>query len=144
MRKLISAILLSLTLPHPTCAWGEMAHRTVAILASRFLLPQTAQFVSSILPRDESIDAAAIWADYFSHNPLGEWSKKLHYIDAEDNPQRGFCGVDYERDCSDDTCVVGAIVNVVWGTPRIFLSLKQQQIYSIYSKHVGRKELIGN
>lgn len=113
MRKLISITLLSLTLPHQTFAWGELAHRTIAILASRFLLPETATFVTSILPKNEKIDAAAIWPDFFSHQPVGEWSKKLHYIDAEDNPKKGFCGLDYERDCPDDICVVGAIVNVV-------------------------------
>lgn len=126
MRKPISIILLSLTLPYQTFAWGELAHRTIAVLASRFLLPETATFVRSVLPKSEKIDVAAIWADYFSHQPLGEWSKKLHYIDAEDNPRQGSCGVDYERDCSDDMCVVGAIVNMVGADIGAhILSLKQ-------------------
>ena len=113
MRKPISILLLSLTLPYQTLAWGELAHRTIAILASRFLLPETAAFVSKVLPKDEKIDAGALWADYFSHQPQGLWSKPLHYIDAEDDPAQGSCGLDYERDCPNDMCVVGAIVNVV-------------------------------
>lgn len=50
------------------------------------------------------------WADSFRYTSDGRWSAPLHFIDADDNPPEQ-CNVQYDRDCHDDACVVGAIVN---------------------------------
>ncbi|KAI5809813.1 S1/P1 nuclease [Peziza echinospora] len=103
---------LLLLLPTPTIAWGQLPHRTIAILSTRYLLPETAQWVRQILPSNESIANAAVWADYYSHTPEGRWSGELHYIDAHDDPSAGKCDISYERDCREGgRCVVGGIVN---------------------------------
>lgn len=41
---------------------------------------------------------------------LGRFSKDFHFIDAKDEPPT-YCGVDFERDCKEDGCVVSAIKN---------------------------------
>ena len=111
--SILPLIALVTSLP-PAHAWGALPHRTIALLSTRFLLPETAAFIRTILPKDESISAAAIWGDYFSHTPEGRWSGPLHYIDAHDDPENGVCGVDFTRDCGPKgMCVVGGIVNMV-------------------------------
>ena len=112
--SLTPLLLLATTLPPSALAWGQLPHRTIALISTRFLLPETASFIRTILPKDETISAAAIWGDYFSHTPEGRWSGRLHYIDAHDDPENGVCGVDFARDCGEGgMCVVGGIVNVV-------------------------------
>ena len=116
--SLLPILLLATSLPPGTLAWGQLPHRTIALLSTRFLLPETASFIRSILPKDETISVAAIWGDYFSHTPEGRWSGPLHYIDAHDDPQNGVCEVDFARDCGErGMCVVAGIVNVVRTTP---------------------------
>lgn len=53
-----------------TSAWGMLGHRTVALLSTRYLLPETAQWVRELLGT-ESIVAASTWADDFSHSRDG-------------------------------------------------------------------------
>ncbi|KAJ6258909.1 hypothetical protein Dda_5804 [Drechslerella dactyloides] len=95
--------------------WGFMGHKTVALLASRHLLPETATFVRRFLYRDQSIMDAAVWADRYAHVPFGRYSKGWHYIDARDEPPV-WCGIRYKRDCGDDAgdggCIVSALVNM--------------------------------
>ncbi|KAF8415163.1 phospholipase C/P1 nuclease domain-containing protein [Terfezia claveryi] len=103
--------LILLAFAPSTLAWGQLPHRTIALLSTRFLLPETASFIRTILPKDETIAAAAIWGDYFSHTPEGRWSGPLHYIDAHDDPGNGLCGVQLARDCGQEgMCVVGGII----------------------------------
>ncbi|KAF3089242.1 hypothetical protein TWF102_009734 [Orbilia oligospora] len=83
-----AATTLLLTLPPATQAWGFYGHKTVALLASRYFLPETAQFVQTYLYRGQSIMDAAVWADRYAHIPLGRYSKTWHYIDAQDDPPR--------------------------------------------------------
>ncbi|KAF3133237.1 hypothetical protein TWF569_010681 [Orbilia oligospora] len=94
-----AATTLLLTLPPATQAWGFYGHKTVALLASRYFLPETAQFVQTYLYRGQSIMDAAVWADRYAHIPLGRYSKTWHYIDAQDDPPR-VCEVNYNRDCA--------------------------------------------
>ncbi|EGX46300.1 hypothetical protein AOL_s00110g124 [Orbilia oligospora ATCC 24927] len=108
-----AATTLLLTLPPTTQAWGFYGHKTVALLASRYFLPETAQFVQTYLYRGQSIMDAAVWADRYAHIPLGRYSKTWHYIDAQDDPPR-VCEVNYNRDCavSKGGCIVSALVNM--------------------------------
>ncbi|KAF3903420.1 hypothetical protein ABW21_db0207230 [Orbilia brochopaga] len=113
MRLLPLAALLAPVLQ--VQAWGFLGHKTVALLASRHLLPETAIFVRSFLYRDQSIMDAAVWADRYAHVPFGRYSKGWHYIDARDEPP-AWCGIQYDRDCGDDGgqggCIVSALVNM--------------------------------
>ncbi|CUS09343.1 unnamed protein product [Tuber aestivum] len=94
-----------------TSAWGMLGHRTVALLSTRYLLPETAQWVRELLGT-ESIVAASTWADGFSHSKDGRYSAPWHWIDAKDNPPHT-CEVKYSRDCKKDQgCIVSALVNM--------------------------------
>ena len=95
-----------------TSAWGMLGHRTVALLSTRYLLPETATWVRQLLG-SESIAAASTWADDYSHSKDGKYSAPWHYIDAKDKPPHT-CGVSYSRDCEQDIgCIVSALVNMV-------------------------------
>ena len=65
----------------------------------------------------------ADWADSVRHTQAYRWTSPLHYIDVRDDSISGGCPAgegddlspecqfDYSRDCPDDICVAGAIVN---------------------------------
>ncbi|KAK6334345.1 hypothetical protein TWF730_003559 [Orbilia blumenaviensis] len=111
---LLQTITPFLLLAQEATAWGFYGHKTVALLASRYFLPETSQFVQTYLYRGQSIMDAAVWADRYAHIPLGRYSKTWHYIDAQDDPPRS-CGIDYKRDCgaaAGEGCIVSALVNM--------------------------------
>ena len=114
LTTLLLPLVALLTNPSPTAAWGFYGHKTVALLASRYLLPETAVFVRTYLYKDQSIMDAAVWADRYAHIPLGRYSRTWHYIDAQDDPPAQ-CGVEYNRDCAINGggCIVSALVNMV-------------------------------
>jgi len=70
------------------------------------------------------LGAVADWADQVRIHHEWHWSGVLHYIDIHDNVVTGGCPVynetsdqlaqcrfEYQRDCSKNACVAGAIVN---------------------------------
>lgn len=95
-------------------AWGMLGHRTVALLASRYLLPETAVWVKGLLPGSQSMLTASTWPDYYAHTPDGRYSAPWHWIDSKDDPPHT-CEVNYGRDChGKEGCIVSAIVNMVY------------------------------
>ncbi|KAK6495237.1 hypothetical protein TWF481_003263 [Arthrobotrys musiformis] len=111
--KLPTISIAALALSSTASAWGFLGHKTVALLASRYFLPETAVFVQTYLYRGQSILDAAVWADRYAHIPLGRYSKTWHYIDAQDDPPN-VCEVNYKRDCGGEGtgCIVSALVNM--------------------------------
>ena len=102
--------LLPLLFVPSTLAWGMLGHRTTAVLASRFLDPEAASTIRTLLS-PQSMITASTWADYYAHTPEGRYSAPWHWIDARDSPPHS-CGVTYSRDCPSDTgCIVSAIAN---------------------------------
>jgi len=77
-------------------------------------------------PDCSPIGMIADWADQIRRYWKYHWSGPLHYVDVRDDSIPGGCPAqspeerkkseqpcvfDYSRDCADDVCVVGAIVN---------------------------------
>ncbi|KAK3314447.1 nuclease S1 [Apodospora peruviana] len=93
-------------------AWGTVGHATVAYIASGLMKPETADYCKSVLGDNSSdfIGAIASWADSYRYEPGGGFSSVFHYIDAIDNPPYS-CDVDFERDCTEEGCIVSAIMN---------------------------------
>ncbi|EME81772.1 uncharacterized protein MYCFIDRAFT_154437 [Pseudocercospora fijiensis CIRAD86] len=93
-------------------AWGSLGHQTIAYIAQHYVCDTTAAWAQSILNDTSSSYLASIatWADSYRYTAEGEFSAAFHYIDANDDPPTS-CNVDYERDCSDEGCVVSAIAN---------------------------------
>ncbi|OTB02901.1 hypothetical protein M426DRAFT_190581 [Hypoxylon sp. CI-4A] len=93
-------------------AWGSLGHITVAYIASNFVKEDTATYFQDILRNDTEhyLAGVATWADSIRYTQWGRFSKNFHFIDAKDNPP-DYCGVDFDRDCKDDGCVVSSIQN---------------------------------
>jgi hypothetical protein len=104
----------------------------VANLAWRLLSNQTQQVLEGILglrqPNDNwcpgcsPLAKVADWADQARYSAAYHWSGPLHYIDVRDDllPEgcpvhdagsSSSCSFNYARDCVEDVCVAGAIVN---------------------------------
>ena len=105
-------ILTSLAALRTTYAWGDLGHETIGYIASNFVKPATESWAQAILGDDSSdyLAAVATWADSYKYTDEGAFSAPFHYIDAEDDPPKS-CNVDFDRDCGDEGCSVGAIAN---------------------------------
>lgn len=130
-------LILGALIPARTvAAWGKTGHEIVGNLAWRLISPETQQLIVQILGDPEAnktdcsdcsvLGSIADWADqarYYYH-----WSAPLHYIDVRDDLLPGGCPVgapssnsisnlhgacffNYTRDCVNNVCVAGAIVN---------------------------------
>jgi hypothetical protein len=94
-----------------------MGHETVAYIAQNFVSPRTAAFCKEILGSASNssssyLASVAPWADSYRYTEGGEFSSVFHYIDANDDPPVS-CGVEFERDCPSEGCIVSAIQNYV-------------------------------
>lgn len=116
---------------HPVTAWGKDGHVIVANLAWRLLSNATRSSLTDILSISAyGIDAdcteacsplaqIADWADAARYTRAYHWTAPLHYIDVRQEPcpirtrrhSGTECYFNYTRDCPDDMCVAGAIVN---------------------------------
>ncbi len=89
-----------------------MGHITVAYVASNFVKQETAAYFQELLRNDTEhyLAGVATWADSIRYTKWGRFTKNFHFIDAKDDPP-SYCGVDFERDCKEDGCVVSSIQN---------------------------------
>ncbi|ORY67313.1 S1/P1 nuclease [Pseudomassariella vexata] len=93
-------------------AWGSLGHITVAYIATKFVKEDTATYFQDLLRNDTEhyMAGVATWADSIRYTKWGRFTKNFHFIDAKDTPP-SYCGVDFERDCKEDGCVVSSIQN---------------------------------
>lgn len=84
----------------------------MAYIASNFVKEDTAAYFQDILKNDTEhyLAGVATWADSIRYTKWGHFSSNFHFIDAKDTPPT-YCGVDFERDCKKDGCVVSSIQN---------------------------------
>lgn len=84
----------------------------MAYIASNFVKPETAAYFQDLLRNDSEdyMAGVATWADSIRYTRWGQFTKNFHFIDAKDSPPN-YCGVDFERDCKADGCVVASIQN---------------------------------
>ncbi|RYP63995.1 hypothetical protein DL770_009272 [Monosporascus sp. CRB-9-2] len=111
--RLNSAVLAcgAVSLPG-VMAWGSLGHITVAYVASNFVKQETAAYFQDLLRNDTEhyLAGVATWADSIRYTKWGRFTKNFHFIDAKDDPP-SYCGVDFDRDCKEDGCVVSSIQN---------------------------------
>lgn len=104
------AISLLLAIP-AIYAWGGVGHTLTGQIAQKLMKPATLSKLQKIFPANFNGDVgrATTWADEVKRSKgYAGWSGVLHYSDATD--EKG-CTYDYQRDCSDGKCIVGAIAN---------------------------------
>lgn len=84
----------------------------MAYVASNFVSPDTAAYFKGLLRNetDDYLAGVASWADSVRYTKWGRFTANFHFIDAKDSPPHA-CGVDLERDCKADGCVVTALAN---------------------------------
>lgn len=95
-------------------AWGPLGHSTVASVALNFLKPETLHRTREILKSDASSNATLVsvanWADSYRKEPEGKFSYNFHFVDAEDDPLKGFCHIDWPKACpTSHGCIVTAM-----------------------------------
>ncbi|KAI1466514.1 S1/P1 nuclease [Daldinia caldariorum] len=112
MKLAQKSIALSTLLLPGALAWGSLGHITVAYIATNLVKDDTTAFFQHILQNDTEhyLAGVATWADSIRYTKWGRFSKNFHFIDAKDTPPT-YCGVDFERDCKEDGCVVSSIQN---------------------------------
>ena len=95
---LVATVLIASA--RPGLAWGPEGHKTVAILASRYMRPATRSQVRELLG-SETIENASLWADSIAHSTRTE-TAPWHYIDI---PLRE-TSMDLNRDCPQGQCLL--------------------------------------
>ncbi|CAJ2504367.1 Uu.00g117610.m01.CDS01 [Anthostomella pinea] len=112
MRLDYGVLALGATFLPGAVAWGSLGHITVAYIASHFVKDTTMTYFQELLRNDTEhyLAGVATWADSIRYTRWGRFSKDFHFIDAKDAPP-SYCGVDFDRDCKADGCVVSAMAN---------------------------------
>ena len=81
-------------------AWGPEGHKTVAILAERYIRPQTRAQIQDLLG-SESLEDASLWADQIAHGSRPE-TAPWHYIDIPLHDSQ----INLQTDCPQGQCVL--------------------------------------
>ncbi|RDX50678.1 nuclease Le1 [Lentinus brumalis] len=129
MLSVITSLSVVAMAARPAVAWGALGHEAVGYVAQEFLAPGALAFVQSSLGStyNESLGAAATWADSIKYTKGYTWSSPLHFVDAEDSPLSGSCSVSETRDCGDGDCILTAIANYTTRVAQTSLSKAQRQ-----------------
>jgi hypothetical protein len=89
--------------PVQAAAWGDNAHRIIALIATERLSPAARQNISSLLNGKENIVSVAPWADHFDRARGDNLAK--HYVDIPLNKP----SYSSSRDCGSNNCLVEAL-----------------------------------
>ncbi|KAI0704391.1 nuclease Le1 [Cerioporus squamosus] len=129
MLSVLTTLSVLTVAARPAAAWGALGHEAVGYIAQEFLAPEALAFVQSSLGStyNESLGAAATWADSIKYTKGYTWSSPLHFVDAEDSPLSGSCSVSETRDCGDGDCILTAIANYTTRVAQTSLSKAQRQ-----------------
>lgn len=86
--------------------WGPIGHSIVGSIAQNYLDQTTSSQCNTILD-GQTLAEVSYRADQVKNQPAYAWSYNLHFINTPD----WACNFSPSRDCSDDICVYGAILN---------------------------------
>ncbi|KAH8651920.1 S1/P1 nuclease [Tricladium varicosporioides] len=116
---LFASLFLSFALlSNEAVCYSDLGHRTVALLARKYLSKAAVKYYDGILANTEGFefDDAATWADTVKR--ARPWTKTWHYIDARDigedkstSPQN--CKLEFPSDCDAQKqgCIISALNN---------------------------------
>ncbi|EDN92757.1 hypothetical protein SS1G_08621 [Sclerotinia sclerotiorum 1980 UF-70] len=127
--KITPFVLLGLNSLLPlTNAWGTLGHQTVAYVATNFVAESTRDYFQMLLRNDTGsyLAGVATWADSYRLAALLRLFQR--FFNTEINAA---CGVKFARDCGEEGCVVGAILN--------FTSQLLDPNVSRYHKYIAAK-----
>jgi S1/P1 Nuclease len=105
MRRLLAALSFLACTPSYGLAWGELGHRTVAEIATRYLSEYSAAEVEDLLRGQlNAMAEVSVWADAIRANERPE----TYYWHVVEIPANGI-RYDRARDCKNDDCIVEKI-----------------------------------
>ena len=105
-------LYLILTFICKCSCWGNLGHRTVALVAEKHLSLPAKTYLWTLLGNDDLSDAS-IWADTFKNTKEGAYTSGWHFLNTHDDPPIT-CRIDLEVDCLiPESCLVSAIANMV-------------------------------
>jgi hypothetical protein len=108
--RAVLSILVLLSIPAKSMAWGFEAHRVIAEIAEQYLEPQTARQIRNLLAIENVTTLAEVstWADEI--RPQHPETRPWHFVDIPIHPGTGETkGYVAARDCPHDDCVVAKI-----------------------------------
>jgi len=78
--RLLNNALLTLCLSNHVSGWGDLGHRTVALVAQKYLTGEASRILDDILANDQGFDFsdAATWADTIKRGRPE--TKEWHYV----------------------------------------------------------------
>lgn len=110
MREAVALLLFIFTACVQVSGWGYKGHQITALVAKNFLDVQVTNVTETIL-NNERLEYAITWPDRIkSYLGYNRSYSELHYVDTKDDPPN-VCHVNFNKDCADNHCVVGAIEN---------------------------------
>ena len=98
-------IFALLIIPLYCFPWGADGHKIAVYIAESYLTPEVREQIKNLLG-DDSLTSVATWADEVKKEPAYKDTRTMHYV----NVKQGMEKFDLERDCSDNKCVVSAIL----------------------------------
>lgn len=135
MRLCAAFTLCAIFAPVPCNAWGNLAHRTIALLAQKHFTKEASKYIRDLIGT-ETIDSAAIWADEYKQLPEGRSTISWHFVDSRDDPPNT-CNVDYHRDCQPNrTCIIEAIRDTTERMKDATVSTKERNIALKFVLHL--------
>lgn len=115
-------------------AWGNLAHRTIALVAEKHIrLSPASQYIHGLLD-DTSFSDAAVWADAYKFLPEGRHTGSWHFLNTDDEPPRT-CNVSYSYD-ADHPCIIDAIVNMTQRVNNLSLEHQQRKMALMFLLHL--------
>ena len=141
----ISVLLLLLLLtnsPLDVRGWGFVGHRLVARLAQSRLTDETSAWMKQLIPWhwNGELSSMSAWADqilYNDSNPTGypnwQWSRPHHFINTPD----WLCEYQRARDCANEHCIHGAILNYTSRLKDDLPEVQHQEALSFLIHHLG-------
>jgi S1/P1 Nuclease len=107
MQRWLIALIFVISTPNLALAWGELGHRTVAEIATRYLVEQTAAEVHKLLGDGAHVmTEVSVWADTIVGDRPGTYPWHVVQI-----PRDG-SGYDRNRDCPNNDCIVEKITEL--------------------------------
>jgi len=90
-------------------AWGNVGHEIIASIANSLINDECTDCATDIanILGTETMVSVSTWADKVRTDKTWRWTAPLHYVDTAD----WACTFDYDADCPNDMCVVGALNN---------------------------------
>lgn len=99
-------LLTAFSLVGAAFAWGQFGHTATGSIAQSLMSSNGVSSIETLLGGHD-LGEDANWADVVKFTTRYKYTYSLHFVNTPD----WACDFNYDRDCGDDECLVGAITN---------------------------------